>query len=283
MKNKKIISTCCLILFAVSFFIPLIWMVLAAFDDQAIQSLRWPTQFSFENFSKVLGHRTAGRGGAFTSSLNMVQGFINSILMTMAQTVIVMIFSLLAAYPLSKYKLSRGQEISMVLLFLTALPVLAIMVPVYQLFLIFNMVDSQISVVLFMSAAALPYGIWMCKNFYDSVPEILEEVAWIDGASRIQGMIHVILPLMLPGIFTVAIYTFIHCWGNFFVPFILLMSPHKYTAAINIYRFFGEEGEIIYGQVAAYSMMYTIPVIVLYSLAQGYMSKGFALGGSVKS
>lgn len=110
----------------------------------------------------------------------------------------------------------------------------------------------------------------------------LEEAAWIDGASAVKSMIHVVLPLMLPGLFTVAMFTFVGSWGNFFVPLILLQSTEKIPAAVNIYRFFGERGQVIYGQLAAYSIVYMLPVFVLYFFSQNYMSKGFAMTGASK-
>lgn len=122
----------------------------------------------------------------------------------------------------------------------------------------------------------------MMKNFLDGVSVELEEAAWIDGASPFQSVRYVILPLMLPGLFTVSMFTFIGSWGNFFVPLILLQSTENIPASVNIYRFFGEKGTVLYGQLAAYSIVYMIPVFVLYFLSQNYMSKGFAMTGATK-
>lgn len=269
-KKSIWIGNIALIFFSAMFLLPLLWLVIASFDPQATQSIRLPEHFSAENFQAILNNP------------KHVRGFLNSIIISGAQTVIVMFCSLLAAYPLSRFKLKHAQRITMAIVFMTSLPVLSIMVPVYQLFLIFDMVDSIFGTVMFMAASSMPYAIWMCKNFYDSVPDSLEESAAIDGASRIQSIIHVILPLMIPGIFTVGIYTFINSWGNFFVPFILLLDSGKFPAAVNIYRFFGVEGEVLYGQIAAYSLIYMTPVVILFYLAQGYMSKGFVMSGSIK-
>ena len=136
-------------------------------------------------------------------------------------------------------------------------------------------------IVLFMTASSLPYAIWMMKNFMDSVPISLEEAAWVDGAGRLKSIIHVITPLMLPGIFTIAIYTFSGCWGNFFVPFILLSSSEKYPAAIMLYQYFGRHS-VAYGMLASYSAIYAIPSIILYIITQKWMSKGFSMSGADK-
>lgn len=165
---------------------------------------------------------------------------------------------------------------------MSGLPMTAIMVPVYQLFVFFNLNDSLWATLFFMAASALPYGIWLMKNFIDSVPINLEESAWIDGASTLVGLKRVVTPLMKPGIFTVLIFTFTNNWGNFFVPFILIQSVEKLPASVTIFQFFGQHGMVFYGQLAAFSFVYTIPVIILYFMGQKYMSQGFSLGGATK-
>jgi multiple sugar transport system permease protein len=116
----------------------------------------------------------------------------------------------------------------------------------------------------------------------DSVPIELEEAAWVDGAGVLTAIRKVITPVMLPGIFTVAIYTFSGSWGNFFVPYILISSAEKYPASVMLYQFFGNHGMIAYGPLAAYSVLYAAPSILLYVTSQKYMSKGFSMQGAAK-
>jgi multiple sugar transport system permease protein len=259
-----------LILIGTMFLLPAVWMVVASFDSAASQSIKIPKNASFVNYLYVL------------TDARILQGFVMSFIIAAGQTAIVMILSLLAAYPLSRYGLKRAQTITFGLLFLTAIPMTAVMVPVYQLFIMFGMVDSVFGTILFMSATGLPYGIWMTKNFLDTVSVELEEAAWIDGASTAKAIWTVVLPLMKPGIFTVVIYTFVRSWGNFFIPFILLQSSSKLPAAVKIYRFFGDRGEVAFGPLCAYSVLYMMPAVILYSFAQNYMSKGFTMGGAAK-
>lgn len=269
-KLKSKIPNTILILVALLFLVPLIWLILAAFNTQATQALGISSEMSVENFRAVL------------SESRNINGFINSFIISMIQTILVLIFAVMAAYPLSRYRLKTGQRISMGLLFLTSIPITALMVPVYQLFISLKLVDSLAGVIVFFSAATLPYGIWMTKNFLDAIPFDLEESAKIDGANHYQCVTRIILPLMRPGLFTVAMFTFIRSWGDFFVPYILLSATKNVTASVNIYRFFGEKGNVVYGQLAAYSILYMIPVFVLYFLSQNYMSQGFAMAGASK-
>ena len=269
-RNTIILQYIVLIGIGLTFLLPLLWLFLTAFDGSASQALKVPAPFTLENFKIVL------------SDMSILQGFLMSFVLAGSQTLLVTVISLLAAYPLSRYGLKKAQNITFGLLFLTAIPMTAVMVPVYQQFIMMGLVDSVLGTILFMATTGLPYGIWMTKNFYDTVAVDLEEAAWLDGATAIQSMWKVVLPLMKPGLFTVSIYTFVRGWGNFFVPFILLQTSSKLPASVKIYRFFGDRGEVDFGPLCVYSIMYMLPAILLYSFAQNYMSKGFMMSGSSK-
>ena len=122
----------------------------------------------------------------------------------------------------------------------------------------------------------------LATAFMDSVPVDLEEAAWVDGATVWQGIRQIVTPLMVPGLCMVGVYTFSGSWGNFFVPYILLGSASKFTASITLYQFFGAYGQIAYGQLAAYSVLYMAPSVILYTVTQKFMSKGFAMQGASK-
>jgi multiple sugar transport system permease protein len=97
-----------------------------------------------------------------------------------------------------------------------------------------------------------------------------------------QALFRIVLPLMWPGIAVVLIFTFIGMWGNFFIPFMLLLSPERLPASVSIFTFFSQYGEVNYGQLAAYSLIYTTPVLVLYLLLSKKLGGAFALGGAIK-
>ncbi|MCD8151131.1 MAG: carbohydrate ABC transporter permease [Clostridiales bacterium] len=258
-----------LIILAVIFAIPLIWVVLASFDLNAGSSVKWPT-WTMENYINVLSSQTNQRA------------FLNGLLISLGQSIIVVVVAILTAYPLSRYELRYKKIFMTTILFLTALPVTALMVPVYKYFQIINLYNKIGGVILFLSATSLPYAVWMMKNFMDSVPLELEEAAHIDGCSTLRGLFRIVLPLMFPGLCVVFIYTFSGSWGNFFVPYILLNSAETMPASVQLYQFFGSNGTVVYGQLAAYSVLYAIPALVLYVISQRWMSKGFNLGGAAK-
>ncbi|KKO52872.1 carbohydrate ABC transporter permease [Paenibacillus sp. DMB20] len=254
----------------ICFVLPLLWVLVASVDANAMQSLKLPSRITGANYAEVI-----------TSPENQ-RAFMIGLFMSLGQAVLVVLLALLAAYPLSRYQMKYKKPFMLTILFMTSLPITAVMVPVYQLFLGLKLYDNIFGVILFYVASSMPYGIWMMKNFMDSVPNDLEEAAWVDGASVFTGIRKVVAPLMVPGICTVAIFTFSGSWGNFFVPYILLQSPENFPASLKLYQFFGQYGMVDYGSLAAFSVLYAIPAIVMYILSQQFMSKGFGLQGGTK-
>lgn len=267
---EKTIHYIILTVLGILFLLPLLWMLFASVDTNAIQSLRAPTHFTLSNFQRVL------------TDPSIIRSFLVGLGLSGFQSLFVVLLCVLAAYPLSRYHLKYGSSFMMTILFMTSLPMTAMIVPVYQMFLVLKFQDSLIALTFFLTASSLPYGIWMMKNFMDAVPIDLEESAWMDGASVWQGVRKIVAPMMLPGIFTVGIFTFTGSWGNFFVPYILIQSPDKMPASVKIFQFFGSYGMVDYGRLAAFSVLYSLPVVILYAISQSFMGKGFSMGGATK-
>ncbi|MFH9250718.1 carbohydrate ABC transporter permease [Streptomyces lydicus] len=269
-RRRRLAADAGLLLVAAAFATPLVWLVLSSLDAEATLRVRLPRALTLTNFSAVLTDEIT-----FTPMLN-------SLLICGGATALTVVCAALAAYPLSRFRSRFARPYLLTILFSTCLPVTAVMVPVYGLFVQVNLIDTRYGTALFLAAAQLPFAIWLMKNFMDGVPRALEEAAWTDGASWWQTLLRVIFPLMGPGLGVVAIYTFIMMWGNFFVPFMLLLSPEQLPASVSIFNFFGNYGAIAFGELAAFSILYSTPVVLLYVLISRRLGGGFALGGAVK-
>ncbi|MFH8596115.1 carbohydrate ABC transporter permease [Streptomyces rimosus] len=268
--RNRLAADAALLAVTAAFAVPLAWLVLSSFDTEATLRVKVPGSPSLENFSAVLTDEIT-----FTPMLN-------SLLLCGSATALTVACAALAAYPLSRYRSRFSRPYLLTILFSTCLPITAIMVPVYALFVRVNLIDTLYGTALFLATAQLPFAIWLMKNFMDGIPRVLEEAAWTDGASWFQALWRVILPLMGPGVTVVTIYTFAIMWGNFFVPFLLLLSPDQLPASVSIFTFFGNYGAIAFGQLAAFSILYSTPVVLLYVLISRRLGGGFALGGAVK-
>ncbi|MGZ3101505.1 carbohydrate ABC transporter permease [Streptomyces sp. H72] len=259
-----------LLVVAAAFVLPLAWVVLSALDPHASLRVKVPDGVTLENFDAVLTPEIT-----FTPLLN-------SLLLCGGATLLTVVCAALAAYPLSRFRSRLNRPFLLTVLFATSLPITAIMVPVYALFVRVNLIDTMQGTIFFFAASQLPFAIWLMKNFMDGVPKELEEAAWTDGASSFQSLLRIVLPLMGPGVAVVTVFSFVMMWGNFFVPFMLLLTPDQMPASVSINDFFGNRGMVAYGQLAAFSIVYSTPVVLLYVLISRRLGGGFALGGAVK-
>lgn len=255
-----------LIAIGLFFLIPLAWPVLASFNPAASLLVTIPKNPSLENFIAIV-----------TSGL-VIQPFTNSLILAISTMLLVIILSGLAAYPLSRYQFRFKRTLMYFILFASALPILALVTPLYAMYVTLNLVDTLQGCILFFVASALPFCIWLMKNFLDSVPFELEEAAWIDGASTFGTFLHIILPLAASGIAVVGVWSFLGAWTNFFVPLIILQSQNLLPASVSIYSFFGSYGQVNYGQLAAFAMLYALPAVALYTLVSRIFVKGISGG-----
>ncbi len=255
-------------LLGVAFTVPLLWLLFASVDAHASWSLRLP-DLTAANYGAVLHSST-------------LQPIWNSLYLAGVSTAVTVFLSVLAGYALSKKAVPLRRVILIAILFTTGIPITMMIVPVYELFNGFGFLDSLLWTALFLAASSLPFAIWLMKNFIDAVPDELEEAANMEGASSMRVLIRVIVPLVMPGIFVTAIVTFINSWGQFLIPFVLISTPSKLPGAIAVYQFLSQFITPKYGQLAAYSLIFSLPVIVLYLGMARRLSGAFSFGGSIK-
>jgi multiple sugar transport system permease protein len=269
-RRARLPADAALVLIGACFVLPLLWLVLASLDAGAGHQTRIPGDVSLDNFAAVM-----------TRGL-LVRPLWNSLVLSAGTAAVNLVAAVLAAYPLSRYESRVNRPFMYTILFGTCLPITAIMVPVYGLFVQLRLLDSMPATIFFMATTTLPMAIWMTKNFMDAVPVSLEEAAWVDGASGLTALRTIVLPLMRQGLGVVFIFVFIQAWGNFFVPFVLLLSEARQPAAVSIFSFFGQHGAVAYGQLAAFSILYSVPVLALYVIVAKGAGSSFALSGAVK-
>lgn len=248
------------------FALPLFVLVSSAFTPHATANFVVPAHPTFSNFIKVATGSGFGRA--------VLNGFI----LAAGSAIIALVLGMIAAYPLSRFRFRGRIGFLLGVLFVTGVPVTALIVPLFEFFRSFSWLNFLTPVTLLMAAFATPISIWLMKTFLDNVDPALEEAAWIDGATRIQGYIRVVLPVMTTGVLVVFLLNFITGWANFYIPFILLDSTSKLPIAVTIYQFFGSYGSVEYGRLAAFAILYSIPPAILYLFTGGRFGGSFASG-----
>jgi multiple sugar transport system permease protein len=269
MRLSSIMVNVTLAALGIGFAIPMLWVVLAAFDSRATSALQWP-HFSLDNFSAIFAK-------------NLVVGpFTNGFYIAALTTVITTLFALMAAYPISRRHIPLKRPFLYTILFATGLPINMLLVPIYSMFVNWGIIDSLTWTAVFLAATSVPFAIWILKNFIDSIPIELEEAAQVDGASTVQALRWIALPLAIPGVVVSAMFTFLGAWSTFLVPYILLETPSKLPFAVTIYQFEGAYGIMLYGQIAAASLIFSVPVVILYWAASRHLTGAFNFGGGIQ-
>jgi multiple sugar transport system permease protein len=250
------------------FLVPFIWLVVVAFQAHGTLDLAGGGGFTLSHFSAVL-HQSS-----------FVSSFGNSLYLSIGTTIFTTVIAVLAGYPLSRFQSRAQRYFVYILVFLTGLPIIALMVPTYDYFVSLNFINSKFWTVWFMTATALPFGTWIARSFIDAVPREVEEASWIDGANRLTSLWRLVVPSIVPGICVVAMFTFVNSWSDFFIPYILLQGSNN-PASVTMYSFFSQYN-VNYGDVAAFALMYSLPPVVLYVVVTRWVGQGFALGGALK-
>jgi multiple sugar transport system permease protein len=264
--GSAILSNLILAGIAVLFALPLLWLVLASVDKHASWSIAIP-HFTLSNFGSSLSN---GRGSSLVASLEL------AVIATLVATVT----GTLAAYAFSRRHIPwKGPALLFVLL-LSAVPINVIIIPVYQIFSQAGWL-SLIPTAVFLGITGLPFEIWMIKNFIDAVPTELEEAARVENVGTMRIIGRIVVPLAAPGIGAAAIYGFVNAWGAFLIPLVLISNTAQQPAAITVYSFISA-AEVNYGGIAAFSILYSLPVLALYLVMGRWFRGGFVLGGALK-
>jgi multiple sugar transport system permease protein len=168
----------------------------------------------------------------------------------------------------------------LLVLFSSVVTGVAAVVPLFTITFKLGLLDTHLGVILVLSGGLLPSSLFIIKDFVDGIPIAYEEASLVDGATPWQTFCNVALPLSSGGMAVIALLTFVNAWDNFLTPYILLRSPENLPASVAIYSFFSEMGLPFLNLVAAYSLLYALPVLVLYLVIQKVF--GFQLYGGLK-
>lgn len=241
------------------FLVPFVWLVVTAFVNNGGLDISFNHGFTVANFAQLLSSAQAATVGE-----SAAQALLNSLYLCGGTTILTTLIAILTGYPLSRFHIPGRGFIVYAVVFVTGLPIIAIVIPTYDIFVTLGFVNSLFWTIMFLTATSLPFGIWIAKNFIDAVPFELEEAAATEGAGVFHIMRYITGPLIVPGALVIAIYTFIQSWSNFFVPFILLQTP-QLPAAVTIYQYFGQHS-VSYSGLAAFAIVFTAVPLILYIL-----------------
>jgi multiple sugar transport system permease protein len=251
------------------FALPMLWLASAPFDATPGLTPAWP-DFTLKNF-RALGDNPYA-----------LRSLWNSVLIAGGSALLAVACGALAAYSLSRVRIPGRDALLYVLLLLSSIVTgTAAMVPIFLLMFQLDLIDSRAGVVLVLTGGLLPAAIFILKDFMDATPRSYEESARVFGASPLQILRHVVIPIVRPGLATIAVWAVVNVWGNFLIPFILLLNPDKQPAAVVMRTFYTEGGQPNLALISTFSLAYSVPVVVMYLFVN--RRYGFRFHGGIKS
>jgi multiple sugar transport system permease protein len=270
-RAKLILSYLALILLTLAFVAPLLWMLSTSFktNSEAIQwPLTWiPREFTLQGYTEIFNT---------TSQTPVLRWLLNSLVAAFAHTALVLLTAAPAAYALARMHF-RGKRIMFAIIISTLfIPHIILIIPNYLIVDMFGWLDTLLAVIVPSVPTAL--YLFLLRQFFVSLPRELEEAAVLDGASRYQIFLRIILPLSKAPLATVAVLSFLQNWNDLLWPVYVLFSPQNLTLQPGLTRLQGAY-EIEYPIIMAGGVLASIPVLIIFIFAQRYIIEGISRSG----
>lgn len=255
-----------LIMLAIFFLFPLYWIVTGSFksaiDINAKVPVWFPMNPTMGNYDKLFAKP------AFLWLFNIV--FISAMAM-----ILTCITAALAGYALGKKRFYGRTILFTIIICAMALPKQVIVIPLAQEMKLLHMSDTLWAVIL--PTVGWPFGVFLMKQFSETIPNEILEAARVDGAGELKTFFSVVFPMIKPGIGALAIFTFVNTWNDYFLQLVMLTSEEKWTLPLAIANMQGEMSSD-FGLIMAGAALASIPIIVVFIAFQKYFTQGIAMG-----
>jgi ABC-type glycerol-3-phosphate transport system permease component len=258
-----------LVVITVAFFaLPLFWMISVGLKQPqelfTFPPRLLPSHPTLENFRAALSPAFLRYG-------------LNSAIVASLTTVITLTVAVFSAYSFSRLKYPGRKTLLILILFTQLLPLAVIIVPMYRIMAKLNMLDTYPALIIAYLTFTIPVAVWFLRGFFAAIPHELEEAAQIDGASRLQAFLLIVLPISLPGISATGTYVFFVTWQEFMFALAFTTSKAMRTLPVGILDFIGEH-QTDWGVLMAASVLVCLPVFLLFFLLQRQFIAGLTQG-----
>lgn len=269
--HKNVI--CCIfsVVILIVLLFPLYWTLVTSLKTEQeifqIPPTLWPNVLNTKSYTAQLDH----------GDFNMFRSFGNSLLISLGATVISVVLAVPASYGIAKYKFCFRKGVLLTFLVTQMLPVSVLLTPMFLMFKNMHLYNTWLSAILADATIGIPFSVLILKNYFASIPNEMEEAAYIDGCGKFGSFFRVLIPIAKPGIIVCAIFSFLYAWGDlaYSMTFILEQEARPITAGI--YNFMGQYGTK-WSYLTAYAIVTIIPVALIFIFMQKYIISGMTSG-----
>ena len=248
------------------FLFPVYWLFMISFktadEIYSYPPVWWPASLQWGNYAVLFKDGDATTVG-------------NSLVVASVSTIFAMLLGTICAYSLARFR-TGGENLANWIISQRMVPPIAIVFPVFLLYVWFGWVDTYFGLILLYTAFNLPYVIWMMRGYILDIPIALEEAALVDGYNRWQVLWKVVFPMCRAGLFATAIFTFVFAWNDFIFALVLTRTEVT-TYTVQVTHYFGGQSNF-WGKISAMSVLGTVPIFIIVGFMQKYLVRGISLG-----
>lgn len=270
--RQRIFCYICVALVLIVTMFPIVWMGFAAIRPTA-ETLEYPPvwiprEITFEAFANL------------AADPRELRYFANSYIIAGSTAALTIVLAAPCAYGFSRFRIPGATAILLGILSLQMLPTVALILPFFSMARGLGIYNTHLGLVLAHTAFTLPIAIWLLKGFFDSIPAALEEAAMVDGGTRFQAMLYIVLPVAMPGLISAGVFAFLWSWNEFLFALVLTSGPDVAPLTIRMSQFFTQYGRDWNG-IMALNVVASVPLLVFFIFMQRWVISGMT-GGAVK-
>jgi len=245
---------------------PIFWLIITAFKPEKYvysNAIFFPP--TLDNFRAIFGE-----------ALDFGPFLVNSLVISLATVLIAVPLAIMASYVLSRYVFKGSTPILIWFLCTQFLPPVVVVIPFFTLFRQLGIIDTRLSLIIINLSLTVPYAVWMLKGFVDSLPTEIEQAAQVDGCTEFQVLRYITAPLMMPGIITTAVFSFIIAWNEFLYA-LVLTRDNATTMTVGLLTTQTHRG-VQWEWMSAAGILVMIPIFVLSLFIRKYFVEGMTMG-----
>lgn len=271
-----------LVIWAIFSLFPIYWIFLMSLKSPGDVTSTVPQFFNFtptlDNYTSILGLKElAGRvSGAGSAHVEFMNYFKNTLIIVPSAVLLSFALGLPIAYVLARYRFATRENLYFFFLSLYFMPATLILIPLYLVYLKVGLYNTRLGLILILQLINLPLVVLIMRSYFEEIPPEIEQSAMVDGSSRLKAFYKITVPLALPALMSTLFLCTIFSWNNFLFG-VILATTKTQPVTVGVLAFKSYEA-ILWGQMAAASIITALPVLILAILIQRWLVQGLSLG-----